>query len=154
MRPPGLELALEPVLVPVQPLEPAQTRLHAAPAAAGSASASRKSSRSFNTERLGGAHAHRTQLQQAQIRDDADAQIAVCEQHSSSAERGDARALAQPPKKSTLGESMICTIIIHTRHKNVNITTHKITKEDEITGVSITTLHDVMHVESHRVIVT
>ena len=49
---------------------------------------------------------------------------------------------------------MICTIIIHTRHKNVNITTHKITKEDEITGVSITTLHDVMHVESHRVIVT
>ena len=43
---------------------------------------------------------------------------------SSSAERGDARALAQPPK-STLGENMICTIIIHTRHKNVNITTHK-----------------------------
>ena len=30
----------------------------------------------------------------------------------------------------------------------------KITKEDEITGVSITTLHDVTHVESHRVIVT
>ena len=49
---------------------------------------------------------------------------------------------------------MICTIIIHTRHKNVNITTQKITKEDEITGVSITTLHDVTHVESHRVIVT
>ncbi len=39
VRPPGLELALEPVLVPVQPREPAQTRLHAAPAAAGSASA-------------------------------------------------------------------------------------------------------------------
>ena len=33
VRPPGLELALEPVLVPVQPREPAQTRLHAAPAA-------------------------------------------------------------------------------------------------------------------------
>ena len=61
---------------------------------------------------------------------------------------------ARPTAQVTLGESMICTIIIHTRHKNVNITTHKITKEDEITGVSITTLHDVMHVESHRVIVT
>ena len=35
---------------------------------------------SFKSERLGGAHAHRTQLQRAQIRDDADAQIAVCEQ--------------------------------------------------------------------------
>ena len=71
---------------------------------------------------------------------------------SSSAER----ALAQPPKLHWLGESMICTIIIHTRHKNVNITTHKnvITTEDEITGVSITTLHDITHVESHRVIVT
>jgi len=47
--------------------------------AAGSASASRseKSPRSFKAERLGGAHAHRTQLQQAQIHDDADAQIAV-----------------------------------------------------------------------------
>ena len=46
-----------------------------------------KSSRSFKVERLGGAHAHRTQLQQAQIRDDADAQIAVCEQQCGAGRR-------------------------------------------------------------------
>ena len=49
---------------------------------------------------------------------------------------------------------MICTIIMHTRHKKEISQPIKITKEDEITGVSITTLHDVTHVESHRVIVT
>ena len=80
-----------------------------------------KSSRSVKVERLSGAHAHRTQLQQLKYVTMRTHRL-LCVSSSGQCGAG-ARPTAH--KLHWLGESMICTIIIHTRHKSVNITTHK-----------------------------